>query len=73
MTNAPPEARWLAEIPEAAGYIFIVVLASFGSQGVKCLYAFLCPPEPRSQRTLSVAVTEAEVKREVGTHCEVLL
>ena len=38
--DASPEARWLAERSEAAGYIVLVVLDSFGGQGGTQLYAF---------------------------------
>ena len=33
MIDASPEARWFPEISEAAGYVVIVVSASFGGQG----------------------------------------
>ena len=60
MTDASLEARWLTERLAAAGYVVIVVSASFGGQGATRSYAFACLPEPRGQRTLSEAEAEAQ-------------
>ena len=53
--DASPEARWLAERLSVAGYVVLVVLASFGGWGVTRSYAFACLPEPRGGRNLLVA------------------
>ena len=50
------EARWLAERSEAAGYVFIFVLVSFGIWGAMRSCAFACPPKPRAGRTVLEAV-----------------
>ena len=54
MMGAPPEARWLAERLEVAGYVVLVVSASFSGWGATRSYAFACLSEPRGRRTLSV-------------------
>ena len=47
ITDASPEAWWLMKRSVFAGYIIIVVLASFVGQGETRLYALAFPPEPR--------------------------
>ena len=72
MKDASLEAQWLMDRSEAAGYVVIVVSASFGGQRTMRLYAFICLPEPRGRSNLSVAEAEAEAeaKREVGANFE---
>ena len=50
------------------GYIVVVLLTSFGGRGATWLYDFTFPPEPRRQRTLSMA--EAEAKKEVDANSD---
>ena len=52
MTDASPEARWLAERSAAAGYVVVVILALFDGQGAMPSYAFACRPEPMGRRIL---------------------
>ena len=40
MTDASPEARWLAERSAAAGYVVVVVPASFGGWGGNVVILF---------------------------------
>ena len=75
MTGASPEAQWLAERLASAGYVVVVVSASYGSQEAMWSYAFLHALLNRGggvlcrwRHTLLVAV--AEVKREVSANCE---
>ena len=44
--DASPEAQWLVERSELAGYVIIVIPASLGGRGVMRSYAFACPSEP---------------------------
>ena len=66
MTDASPEARWLAERSAAAGYVVVIVSTSFGGWGATPSYDFAFPPGLRGWLTLAVA----EAKREVGANCE---
>ena len=43
------EARWLVERSAAAGYVVIIILTSFGSQGVMWSYDSAFLPNPRGQ------------------------
>ena len=82
MKDASLEVQWLAKMSTAAGYVVIVISASFDGQGEMRLYAFACPPKPRGRHILSLveaysigggtlqSVTETESKMEVGTYCE---
>ena len=54
MIEASLEARWLTERLAAAGYLVLVISASFGGQGATRSCAFAFPPKPKGGRTLSV-------------------
>ena len=70
--DASPEERWLAVSRAALGYVFIVVLASFGGCSAICSYDFAYLTKPRGgvlcqgRRTLA----EAEAKSEVSANYE---
>ena len=51
------EARWLAERLEASGYVFIVILALFGSREDMQSYDFVCLTKPRGRCILALVET----------------
>ena len=67
MMYASLEARWLMEISEAAGYVVLVVSASFGRRGATRSYYFACTPEPRERSTLPVATYSGGGGRKKGS------